>query len=207
MTENHYMVDIETTGVDKERDRILEVAAIELRYDAGFWHPTGRAFHELLHYSGQPESEFAKKHMTELYKKCGEQEKHKNTTYVSKLLKSFIHDGKDNTPKFFMGWNASTFDIPFLIAKEMLTPSYYETVNGRDKLLGDVHYRIYEQTGALNYVVDMTGLSRKDTRALAESLNPTGIVLPEGKAHDALYDCYWQTILMNGLISIGRNNY
>lgn len=209
--EKHYMIDIETTGVDKLKDSILEIGVVEIdrAQDDPYWHLTGRVFHKILHYSGEPESVFAKKHMADLYKKCNEVQTHIDYANACTDLTLFIHEGSDfGDPKFFMGWNASNFDIPFLFAKKILGPSYYEKISEtKEKLRGDVHYRIYEQTGALNYVLNMTGLNKKAIMALASTLDPTGITLPEGKYHDALYDCYSQIVMMNGLIAIGRHGF
>lgn len=205
--EKHYMIDIETTGTDKLNDSILEIAVIELEYKYPYWHQTGKEFHEILHYSGEPETVFAKEHMSELYKKCNNAPLENNYKNVSRELKVFLNDYADEDlgPKFFMGWNASNFDIPFMFAKNILTPSFYEKVSeDKEELRGDVHYRIYEQTGSLNVISNLTGLTRKTIKQLALDLNPTDVKLPKGKSHDALYDCYWQLIMMNGLIEIGR---
>ncbi len=205
--ENHYMIDIEATGVDKEKDEILEVGLVEIKYIKPYWHPTGRKFHRILHYGGEPETVFAKEHMVDLYNTCNAQDDMVEYSSVSIDLKEFIHpEGIVNPiPKFFMGWNASNFDIPFMFAKYMLEPSYYVKVSETEEILkGDVNYRVYEQTGALNYVINMTGLDREAVKILANTLDPTGMELPEGKEHGAIYDCYKQIKMLNGLIKIGR---
>ncbi len=211
--ENHFMVDIETTGVERGKDKILQVGLVEIKFDGAFWIPTGREFERTLHYAGQPENEFAKKHMTALYKKCNETPTSETAEKIGKELRQFIHPfgceyGPDFVePKFFIGWNASNFDMPFLFDAGMLTPSYYKAVEGgKERLCGDAHYRIYEQTGSVQAICDITGLDRKTIETLAMDLNPTGTQLPKGKEHDALYDCYKQIIMQNGLIKIGRMN-
>lgn len=209
LREPHYMIDIETTGVDQRKDSILEIALVEISFNDGYWHTTGRKFHKILNYTGHPESEFAKKHMKGLYKKCNE------TPWIDKAviaeeLQEFVHNNAKTTnevkPRFFMGWNASNFDMPFMFSHGLLTPSYYaiNQETKKEELRGDAHYRIYEQTGSVQILSDMTGLDRKTIEALAMDLNPTGLSLPEGKSHDALYDCYKQIIMQNGLIKIGR---
>lgn len=229
----HFMIDIETTGVVRGKDKVLQVALVEIDFDGCYWIPTGRNFERTLHYPGQPESEVAKEHMAALYKKCNEAPESLDTKVVGFEVRDFIHtmykkEGKilrsqdksipdqvikvdvpyiDTTPKFFMGWNASNFDMPFMFDSGMLTPSSYAMVNGKETLVGDAHYRIYEQTGALQCVSDQTGLSRDLVQKIAAELNPTEIKLPEGKEHDALYDCYKQIIMMNGLISLGRKGW
>jgi DNA polymerase III epsilon subunit-like protein len=209
--ELHYMIDIETTGVERGKDKILQVGAVEIELRSGFWYPTGREFERTLHYAGQPENEFAKKHMSALYAKCNAMHPAAaNYEVVGKELRRFIHtEGSQYLsdfpePKFFIGWNASNFDMPFLFDAGMLTPSYYKAFDGKERLCGDAHYRIYEQTGSVQLISDMTGLDRKTIETLAMDLNPTNTELPKGKEHDALYDCYKQIILQNGLIKIGR---
>lgn len=216
--EKHYMIDIETTGVDQKTDDILEIGIVEIETgftvaaNGTFWHPTGRVFHEVLYSDRKPESEFAKKHMKALYDRCNNTPG-KHFLQLANEIRCFVHnlpsidlENIDLEPKYFMGWNASNFDMPFMFLKGLLIPSYYQQVNGKDKLLGDAHYRVYEQTGSVQLIADMTGLDRKTIEALAMDLNPTGLKLPDGKEHDAIYDCYKQIIMQNGLIKIGRMN-
>jgi len=212
MKEKLFMIDIETTGTDNQKDEILEVALVQIEFRYPFWFPTGKIYHRTLHYAGQPETPFAKQHMKALYEKCNAIDPLVNYDMVRKELQTFLHGDKPaalslskNIPKYFMGWNASNFDIPFMFVKNLLTASYYETMpDGKEELGGDVHYRIYEQTGSLQIVSDMSGLDRKTLERLAPDINPVPLPLPEGKLHDALYDCYSQINMQNGLIQIGR---
>ncbi len=215
--EKHFMIDIETTGVNQETDEILEIGIVEIENvsmtNGAYWYLTGRQFHKVLHSNRQPESEFAKKHMTALYELCNDTPESENYEKARREIFQFIHPNDWNDefkehsePKLFMGWNASNFDMPFMFNKGLLRPSYYTQVNGKETLCGDVHYRIYEQTGSVQLLSDVTGLDRKTIEVLAMDLNPTNIKLPEGKEHDALYDCYKQIIMQNGLIKIGRMN-
>jgi DNA polymerase III epsilon subunit-like protein len=215
--EKHFMIDIETTGTDKIKDSILEVAMLELEYKYPYWYPTGRTYQSLVHYPGQPETPFAKQHMVDLYGRCNNTSPAVNLELVSKEMREFLHHKEaatapsgwkiipeDVKPKFFIGWNASGFDLPFVAAKGLLIPSFYQIVGNKEEIRGDIHYRVYEQTGALNVICNITGLDRKTIQILATDLNPTDIKLPPGKAHDALHDCYSQLIMINGLIEIGR---
>lgn len=211
-TETLFMIDIETTGVNRETDDILQVGCLMLdQGEDGYFNPRSEVFEFTLHTNRQPENAFAKKHMSELYKKCNETPEDKNLNTLSLALRTFIHGDLSvavswphHTPKLFIGWNASNFDLPFLFDHKVLTPSYYVPKGDKEELAGDAHYRIYEQTGSVQLISDMTGLDRKTIEVLAMDLNPTNIKLPKGKEHDALYDCYKQTIMQNGLIKIGR---
>lgn len=213
----HFMIDIETTGTDRQKDSILQIALVEIEFKYPYWYLTGRDLMRTVHYSGQPESEFAKKHMAELYSTCNHAHPVLNsleqagiavrnfihTDFLDNDPRAFIHEAK---PRYFMGWNASGFDLPFMFDKGLLRPSFYVTNpdTGKEEMFGDVHYRIYEQTGFLQGMSNMTGMTRDTLQRLAQELNPTNIVLPKGKSHDALYDCYKQIIMQNGLIAIGR---
>ena len=206
----HYMVDIETTGV-KEEDSILEIGMVEIGQNVyDFWVPTGRELREVLHYPGDPQTVFAKENMALLYKECNLQPIHKDYAYASTQVREFIHpegEAVSNGPKKFMGWNASNFDMEFLFKKGILTRSFYDEVDGEEVLKGDAHYRVYEQTGALQVCSDVTGFDRKTILSIAKDLNPTGLQLPTGKLHDALYDCYNQIIMMNGIIDILKKGW
>lgn len=214
--ENHIMIDIETTGVDKSKDAILEIGAVRINLcDDGYWRPcqvmnwetrgtNHDFFHMTLHYSGHPMDNFAKTHMSDIYALCNSTDPCEDYKRAAIRFKHWLHC-KDSKPKFFMGWNASNFDVPFLFEKGIATPSYYVDTKEGQELRGDVHYRIYEQTGALHLACNATGLDRKQVQKIAEVSDPTGLKLPEGKEHNALYDCYWQIKMMNGLIWMMKN--
>lgn len=208
------MIDIETTGVDKESDDILEIGIVPIEFHGGYWIVSDmyKTFQRVLHSKRVPETLFAKKHMVELYKKCNEQNERQNYEVTAMELQLYLHPELDELdkhaePKLFMGWNASNFDLEFMFKKKLLTPSYYYNKNGEEVLGGDVHYRVYEQTGSLQLLCDITGLNRKVVQDLAEQMVPDTIRLnlPKGKQHDALYDCYSQINMMNGLIALGRS--
>lgn len=214
------MIDIETTGVDIKNDDIMEVGIVEIAMSEslGYYEPTGRKFHMRLHTPKKPESQFAKEHMTELYGICNDLDpEFFNLTNMQFALSEYLH-GEERTekiqkgtkkprPQMFIGWNASTFDLPFMFENKLLQKTWYEQVNGKEELFGDVHYRVYEQSGALQGLIDATGFDRKTVKSLIEEFNPTNIKLPEGKAHDALYDCYKQIIMQNSMIAIHRKGY
>ena len=219
----HFMIDIETTGTNKETDDVLEIGIVPIELnDEGYWCPQwvdndngfGKVFEELhliLHSKRQPGNLFAKEHMSELYKKCNYTSSLFTYEWAAQHIRQFIHGTieQPNEPKFFMGWNASNFDIEFLIQKGILLPSTYVEVDGEDTLQGDAHYRIYEQTGALNLLLNSTGFSKKTLFALGNDLIPDHIEceLPKGKQHDALYDCYNQINMMNGMIALAKRGW
>ena len=218
------MIDIETTGTNKDTDDVLEIGIVPITLDDdGFWETGIRDYnnevvpwdiHLTLHSKRQPTNIFAIEHMGKLYKKCNEQPESQDYSWATDKIRNFIHaEGAvipyPHRPKFFMGWNASNFDCEFLIQKGILEGSKYVEIDGKEVLTGDIHYRIYEQTGALNLLLNSTGLSKKSLFALGGDLIPEHIKceLPLGKKHDALYDCYEQINTMNGMIAIAKKGW
>lgn len=124
------------------------------------------------------------------------------------MLKFFKECGAESPNVYMMGWNASNFDLQFLVAKGVLIPSYYESdADGKDVMRGDFHYRVYELGGALSLVSNIKPkVSRKDLIEEAVAVDTIVPTIP-GKQHDALYDCYRQLKILNGLISLAKRGY
>lgn len=206
MTEKHFMIDIETTGVDPKKDDLLQIGLLEATFGTdGFWHP-GRKLELLQHTDRKPESEFAKEHMAELYEVCNRAPLWKPEDLRWMILKFFKDCGAEPPMVFLMGWNASGFDIPFLISKGILVPSNYEQVDGKEVMRGDFHYRVYELAGAIALICDAKSLERKKVISEAEAFSDK-IQLPHGKEHDAVFDCFKQLKILNGLIALARRGY
>lgn len=218
--EIYHMIDIETTGTNKETDDILEIAIVKIQRDesSGFWGLClGQDFHRKVFSSRQPENKFAKENMSKLYDECNKLNPERDDIgSVSEHLRVWLH-GEENygkahqDPKYFMGWNASNFDLEFMFKKGVMSPTYYIYCEDKKKevLYGDAHYRVYEQTGAIEFLIDVTGFSRNTIMKMAEDMIPPQykLSLPEGKLHDALYDCYSQINMMNGLIALGKKGF
>ena len=201
-----FMIDIESTGVDQSKDDIIEIGIVQmLKSGDGFYTPHGGIFHRILGTTKVPESEFAKKHMRALYDKSHREpiiEPYIVRERVIEWLKIHGSLGSENTQ--FCGWNCSTFDLPFMVKKGYLLPSGYDE---NDNLIGDFHYRPYEMSGAIELLSGILGYSRKTIISLAnEEKNKPEIKIPEGKQHDAVYDCFKQIDLLNGLIALGRKS-
>lgn len=205
--ERHFMIDIETTGIDPKKEDLLEVSILELVQRNGYWVP-GRSTTFLNGTTRKPESEFAKKHMVQKYEMCNmvaPAPAERIRQVLTDFFKSCGCEGAKDT--YLMGWNASNFDIPFLVEKGALVPNYYETVNGKDEMRGDFHYRVYEMGGALSITQNVVNIDRNLLIKAAFNNYPE-IEMPEGfKEHDALYDCYRQARILNGLIRILREGY
>lgn len=210
----HFMIDIEATGIDPKHEDLLQVGILETDFVDGFW-TIGRAKEWTLFSDLKPKSAFAREHMQELFGKC-------NTAppldfkrlrwEILEFLRSCGTTGVEDT--FFMGWNCSNFDLPFLVAKGILTPSSYETViedDGKavDKMVGDFHYRIYEMGGAVSHAMNVARENDREDfmKRVREELKTMPKPPFGGKKHEALYDCYQQLSLLNILIKIARSSY
>lgn len=197
------MIDIEATGIDHTKEELLSVGILEANFNGTAWMP-GQAKEWVVRCDRQPESEFAKEHMAALYAKCNvapELSTERLRWEVLEFLRGCGTTGVTDT--YFMGWNASNFDIPFLIAKGLLVASSYTNEDGKDKQVGDFHYRIYELGGAVSLAQNAKNIERGEVLKLAKEAQ-SRFPLPQGKQHDALYDCYSQLHLLNGLIEIVR---
>lgn len=202
--EKHFMLDIESTGVDPKKDDLLQIGVLEVTFDGDRWN-AGRSFELIQHSDKKPESEFAKTHMAKLYEICNRAPSWTAENMRWMLLDFFRNCGVNPPDVYLMGWNASNFDIPFLIEKGVLQPSYYEIgPDGKDIRKGDFHYRIYELGGALSLISNK--FPEIDRKALVETAKGKDnmTLLPAGKEHDALFDCYSQLKILNGLIELSR---
>ena len=201
----HFMVDIETTGTNLRKDDILQIGILELEFLMGSWRP-GKSFEMDLYTNRQPESQFAKEHQAELYERCRKVAFLPACSVRAHLLHFLQTCGVTGPDIYFMGWNAAGFDLPFLAAHAYLEPHRYEQdINGKDVPAGDFHYRIYELQGAISLAENVLGYNdRKGLIKDAEEhgrLSMLSSTFP-GKQHDALFDCYRQTQILNGLITL-----
>lgn len=201
--EKHFMIDIETTGIDPVTEDLLQVGVLEVDFVNGLWKP-GRSLEFEQYTSRTPKSSFAKEHMSALYARCRE------TPYIPPysariLLLTFFENCGVSAPDIYcMGWNAAGFDLPFLFYNNFLKPSsYVQAPDGKDVRVGDVHYRVYEMAGALALAENVLRVTdRKELLKSAEAAGFSTVELPSGKEHDALYDCYKQVLILNGLIQL-----
>lgn len=199
--EKHFMIDIESTGVDLQKDSVLEIGIVEIDFRVGFWRP-GRQFHTFVHSPRQPESEFAKNHMAEVYKQANLAPK-KTVEEIRQMIISWLRScGVEGHKVLFTGWNAANFDVSMLNTQGYLKRPGYETVDGKDREVGDHHYRVYEMCGAIQLACDVL---QQPYNSFKERIKSAfDMPLPEGKQHDAIYDCYVQIKMLNGLIKVMR---
>jgi DNA polymerase III epsilon subunit-like protein len=199
-----FMVDLEATGVAIGHDRVLEIGVVECVKHDGYWTP-GLTYRRALHYSGQPRSQFAREHMAALYAECNVTPEIEPGLVRQDLVEFFKSCGQVGHGVILGGWNASNFDVPMLnAAGYLLAPGYVTDADGVDHQVGDHHYRIYEIGGAISVVEDALAFDRGELIKRAETLGRMRTSVPAGKDHDALYDCYKQLAILNGLIELAR---
>lgn len=205
MADLRFMVDIETTGIDPETNDLLQIGIVAVRFAKdGYWHK-GNEFSILQHTDMTPQSEFAKEHMADLFNQCNKQSLSKPETIRQEILEFCHKEMNRNTMIHFMGWNAGIFDLPFLVAKSVLWPPGYETVNGKDKQIGDFHYHVYDLNGSLDLLknVLMEDSNKKVEEYLATLKGYPKYDLPkDAKEHDAVFDCINQLNTLNAALSV-----
>jgi hypothetical protein len=203
MREKHFMLDIEATDTDFKHDDILEIAILEAKFRDGFWHP-GHQYHRYLHTDKEPETLFAKENMSALFAKCHDIPYASSEEVREDLLHYFKDCGARPPYVYLMGWNVSTFDIPFLFEQIYLEPFYRQTIGGIETVSGDIHYRTYEQSGSISVAQCVfEEEERNELIGVAFDAYPE-LAMPAGKEHEALYDCYKQMRIENGLIRLLR---
>lgn len=255
----HFMIDIETSGVDREKDVVLEIAMLEVDYDGVRWN-AGRKFRQSYPSDLKPTTVFQKEHQQGLFAECNalylthdvsrkksvlalwaqpangplppppvryrssKPPRHRNelrgffalcdeTIRVTLAPLELEHEPFTCIPDplvYLMGWNISGFDVPFLVHHRFLRPSSYTDVDGKQVQHGDFHYRHYELGGAAAFArdvlnVDIETTAKRDAFFAWAKCFDQDTVLPPGAKHGALYDCYAQLKLLNGLLHVARN--
>jgi oligoribonuclease (3'-5' exoribonuclease) len=194
----YFMLDIETMGTDSIADDILEIGILELSVVNGFYQP-GRAYSRTLFTAQKPKNDWIATNHKELLEKCRKVPMVSANKVRAEILEFFKSCGATG-PAMLMGLNLMSLDIPFMVQKGFLCPS---TSQDSVTLKGDFHYRIYELRGSINTACEVLGLDEKTMLQRAESAFPD-IELPPGKKHEAIYDCFRQTRMINGIIRLLR---
>lgn len=204
-----FMVDIETTGVDFIRDDILQIAILALEQNKnGYWEPDA-LFEKHLKTDKLPKDPFALTYMGPLYAKSREIPDFEFPHAVRGEIKGWLAQQGAFNMAIPCGHNAAAFDLPFLFGKGYAKPPAYDSNNVPS---GDFHYRVYELNGSINILSDILRVDRKVVLQTALErgehspyLPKMPELLPGRREHDAVFDCYKQTKILNGLICLGRN--
>ena len=204
----YIMLDIESTGIIPEKEDLLQVGLLEVTFIDDRWIDGRRRLIQ-VHSDRQPESAFAKEHMVEIYKKSNSN----NALLLEEVRGEIIDFAAEFDMKppnlHFMGWNAGMFDVPFLVSKGALIASAYEQLpNGKEKRIGDFHYRVYDIQGAIQFTMNVMNLASIDEmKKKFDTLSGrTNAPLPEGQKHDALYDCVSQMNFLNDMLLLVKGH-
>lgn len=203
-----FMIDIETTGINAATEELLEIGIVEMKKDERGMYQPNQSFQKILYSSREPVSEFAKKYQVELYRQANLAPRTDPHGVRFEMLRFFRACGAESRKDVnFCGWNASSFDVPFLHIKGFLeAPGYRIGEDGKDYPVGDHDYQYYEMGGAISLVQDILGVAdRKQLAKQAEELGKKLTTNPfEGTEHTALFDCMKQMALLNGLIQLAQ---
>lgn len=203
MSEYLFMVDIETTGTKLE-DNILQIAILQLEYTKQKYLRPKELFNFYQNIDHGPPNNWAKEHQSELYEKCQKSPKVEPEDVREDILK-FFSKCYSWPPVKVIGKNVATFDMPRLVYHGYMKESHHVIDSeGNQSLKGDFHYRLNEISGLIYGLELSTGKPRNAIIDAALAIYPE-IRLPEEVGlHDAVYDCYMQTRLYNGLLTLMR---
>lgn len=199
-----FMLDIETTGVDKEKDDIIEIGIVHAkRMEFGQFFIPQRMYCRTLPTDKEP-SEWAKGYpgQVALFKQCqeqflrGERNDAPALSFLREELQEFFKLSGVKSP-MLSGLNIVGFDIAFL---------------KRDGILkdGDHNYRSWCLTPLIETICHVNGVDsqiskeRDKVTAYLESVTPVEIFIPgsESGEHTALYDCQKELRVLNSMIAM-----
>lgn len=219
----HFIVDIETTGIEPEHNEVLQIAMLPVAFDVDRqrWRVVRPPLDFVVATDAKPKSEWAAEHMGWLFDKCNtlyaerKQAGHNPKMCSATVRKAVVRYMRETyplseMPKYgaeLMGWNVGAFDLPFL--------SHHGHLNvvsraGKIKVQGDVSYRVYELQGAMRHTAALLGWSLNDT---FEAMQACGVGATDddcdewevGRApHDAVYDCITNLYRVNGLLKLAQ---
>lgn len=192
----HFMVDLESMGTDFESDDIIEIAILECIPTASGTYIPGKSYSRILHTSQKPKNDWIRNTHKDLLEKSRKVPMITSDKVRMEILGFFQSCGV-NELAMLMGLNASTFDIPYLVQKGFLKKPQSSGM----KITGDYHYRIYELRGAFSLAKDVLELNDQELFRQADQVTQD-IQLPNGKSHQALYDCHKQLKTLNGVIRL-----
>jgi oligoribonuclease (3'-5' exoribonuclease) len=179
------MIDCEMTGLQWDKDDIIQIAALKLQLEGDQYVVVGDPFELFLHTDLTPESEFAKKYMAEVYKKANKSPY--GYAEAADMLKVFLGDWAGKVSP--VGDCVPT-DIMFLLQKGVIKSSYYDLVDGKDVAVpGTFFYEFFDINAIKSIARQKMGI--KFDKELPR--------LPGD--HDALVDCYNQLTELNAFLS------
>jgi oligoribonuclease (3'-5' exoribonuclease) len=176
------MVDCEMTGLNMAKDDIIQLAALKLMLKNGQYVQVGQEFNQFVHTDKEPESQFARQYMVEIYRKA--QQSKLNYQDLGSLFKVWLGDWLG---KVSPAGDCVPTDIMFLVNKGVITTSYYE---GDEPVEGTFFYEFF----------DMNALKAAARTKVGSKFDKQLKRLPGD--HDALIDCKNQTMELNAFLKV-----
>jgi oligoribonuclease (3'-5' exoribonuclease) len=182
------MIDIETTGLKKGSDTILQIGILEcIKNPTTCLYVPARTFNKLLFFDEVVIDEWILKTHKDLLPLCKTTEYQAPAIVRAEILAFFKQCGLDKPT--MSGLNIGTFDLPFLEAAGYLKPE-------------DYHYRLYDVTTVIKLAQDVFNCDSKTIYSKAQ--DESDLELPEGSKHESIFDCYYQLKTLNGVINLLR---
>ena len=198
-----FMLDIETTGLDKEKDDVLEIGVVHMKMDKSGVFVPGESFSQIFPTTKEP-SDWAKQHpaQVEFYDKCRMLHQDDSSNRIRaeygrrELTELKKHKGEDKLPSI-CGLNVINFDLLFLVKKGFLREEDYS-------------YRIFDVTPVIDFVMLAFNMRKEVRTPLVDKAFISGALvggMPDGTAHGALWDCYRQIKMLNGFLQMARAGF
>lgn len=175
------MLDCEMTGVVPERDSLLQLAMLHLTLEGKQYNVVGEPLVLYFPYDGEPENEFQKKYLSDIFKQCNEstltdeQAKEEIENFLGPLKGKVIPVG-DCVP----------VDMMFLYARGILDRP--DIINDK-QTPGTFHYEFF----------DLNAPKALARAKMGKKFKVKGL---DDGIHDALVDCQNQTKELNEYLKI-----
>lgn len=186
LPERLVMLDCEMTGLDPKKDDVIQISALKLEYIEGRYQRPATMndedgeFNLFVHTDLAPTSEFARKYMTEVYRKANESKVDYKT--ARSLLEQWLGEWKG---KVSPCGDCVPTDILFLYMKNVIDLSHYD---GDTPVDGFFHYEFFDMNSIKAVAREKVGHKfDRDVERLAGD-------------HDGLIDCKNQLAEMNAII-------
>jgi len=188
---NLIMVDLEMTGVNVQRDQPLQVAMLKLSLDYAngkFQYVVKDEFNCYIHNAAKPANGFHRKYMSNVYKLCN---------HSTEDLKSC----KLKIAKFVGDWRGKVTPVGDCVITDLRFLFQNILIDSNDiiedkQIPGTFHYEIWDMN--MPKQIANQKLGRKMDKKDLPGYNFKDV-------HDALVDCYNQTLELNYLLNILLN--
>jgi len=187
MPERLVMLDCEMTGLDPKKDDIIQLTALKLEWNGkayarpDYFDDDESTLNLFIHTDLAPTSDFARKHLTEIYRKANESKI--DYKMARSLLEQWLGTWKG---KVSPCGDCVPTDVLFLYMKNVIDLSHYD---GDTPVDGTFHFEFFEMNSLKAVARQKAG--RKVDRDVPR--------LPGD--HDALVDCKNQLAEMNAIIA------